>query len=172
MQDFVLKLILLTFIVSTVLVSSPVVAHQQKEAYSTILFNERADTLEVHHRFYLHDAEHALKETTGESLDLTYDTESQLRFSDYLLSHFRLRVKNHDLTLDLVGHEIEGKYFWVYQEARLPLDLTSLEVAMTALQEVWPSQVNHINVEHNQQISSARLHANDGLTKIILKTKE
>lgn len=163
MKGLIFKLFFLTL-----LVSSPAVAHQQKEAYSTILFNERANTLEVQHRFYLHDAEHSLKESTGESIDLTLDTESQQRFSDYLLSHFSLKIEGSDLKLGIVGFETEGKYFWVYQETVLPLDVTSLKVAMSALQEVWPSQINHINVEYDGRVSSARLGSKDGLKTITL----
>ena len=155
-------------LVLTLLMSCSLAAHQQKEAYTTILFNQRADTLEIHHRFYLHDAEHALKESTGESLDLSHEANSQQRFADYLVSHFKLRVDKLELTLDVVGFEAEGKYFWVYQETSLPLEIASLQVAMSALQEVWPSQINHINVERNGRISSARLSANDGLKKINL----
>jgi len=154
------------------LVSSSVAAHQQKEAYTTILFNERASTLEVQHRFYLHDAEHALQETSGESIDLTLDEASQQLFFDYLVSHFNLRLEGRILKLDPVGYEAQGKYFWVYQETSLGFDITSLDVAMSALQEVWQSQINHINVERNGRVSSARLASNDGFTKITLETKD
>jgi len=154
--------------VLTLLMSCSLAAHQQKEAYTTILFNQRAETLEIHHRFYLHDAEHALKESTGESLDLSHDAASQQRFADYLVSHFKLKVDELDLRLEVVGFETEGKYFWVYQETSLPVEIDSLHVAMSALQEVWASQINHINVERNGRVSSARLSADDGLKKIIL----
>ena len=156
-------------LVFALLVSSSLAAHQQKEAYTTLLFNERGDTLEVQHRFYLHDAEHALKASTGESVDLTLDANSQQRFADYLLSHFRLQIAGQDLSLYEVGFEVEGKYFWVYQETNLPLDIKSLKVAMSALQEVWQSQINHINVERKGRVSSARLGSKDGLTEIQLE---
>ena len=38
-----------------VLMVNPLFAHQQKEAYITLLFNERSSLIEVSHRFSLHD---------------------------------------------------------------------------------------------------------------------
>jgi hypothetical protein len=35
-------------------------AHQQKAAETTVLFNKRSGQLEVSHRFYMHDTEHAV----------------------------------------------------------------------------------------------------------------
>jgi len=137
--------------------SQVTLAHQQKEAYTTVLFNQRSGMLEVSHRFYIHDAEHALAKATDEDIDLTVDKESQQRFSDYLLSHFSLTVTDQLLDLSAIGFEVEGKYFWVYQEIAMPQNVNSLKVSMTALQEVWPSQVNHVNVEKGGSVFSARL---------------
>ena len=36
------------------------VAHQQKIAITTVLFNPRTENIEIMHRFNLHDAEHAV----------------------------------------------------------------------------------------------------------------
>ena len=148
------------------MISSPVLAHQQKEAYTTILFNERSGNLEVSHRFYLHDAEHALGEVGVENIDLAEDEESRAAFAHYLLTHFAVKSAEQLLTLDLVGYEVEGKYFWVYQETALPQDVQSLQVFMSALQEVWPSQINHINVERRGQVSSRRLALDDSFQTI------
>lgn len=152
------------------LVSQTLLAHQQKEAYTTVLFNQRSGLLEVSHRFYIHDAEHALEKATGDNIDLTTDTDSQQRFADYLLSHFGLKVANQLVDLTVVGFEVEGKYFWVYQEVEAPETVNAVKVKMTALQEVWPSQVNHVNVEKQGRVSSARLSLGDTFKEIQLKS--
>ncbi|MDG1816469.1 MAG: hypothetical protein P8H22_10245, partial [Glaciecola sp.] len=36
-------------------------AHQQKSGLTTVLFNPRTNNIEVMHRVYMHDAEHAVK---------------------------------------------------------------------------------------------------------------
>lgn len=147
---------------------APVFAHQQKEAYSTILFNSRTGMLEVSHRFYVHDAEHALELATGESADLSSDEQSQQSFADYLLSHFAIKVQDQLMPLNVVGFEIEGKYFWVYQEIEHSLNITAVSVKMTALQEVWPTHTNHINVQGEHGVRSARLNATDDFKEIKL----
>ena len=36
-------------------------AHEMKSAITKVLFNQRTGNIEVMHRFYVHDAEHAVK---------------------------------------------------------------------------------------------------------------
>ena len=136
-------------------------AHQQKEAYTTVLFNTRSGNLEVSHRFYIHDAEHALR-LLGKPADLLADENSRARFSDYVRDHFQLRDGDGGrLALHSVGHQVEGKYFWVYQEMPIPAAVKVIQVKMRALQEVWPRQINHINVDKDKRIRSVRLSAVD-----------
>ena len=140
-------------------------AHQQKEAYTTIKFNKESSLLQVTHRFLLHDAEHitqALKLSDAQSaLDLTLDESVQNEFTNYVLQHFALA--NQDGTaieLKLLGYEAEGKYFWVYQETELP-NTKVVNLKHSSFIEFWPTQVNHINVEHGGNVYSVRLTKED-----------
>ncbi len=134
-------------------------AHQQKQAFSTLLFNPRTDMLEVSHRFSLHDAEHILATLFDEPSDLLADSQSRERFADYIRQHFELQSSDKQLLeLETVGNEVEGKYFWVYQEMNIP-ELSVIRVKHTSLQEVWPSQINYLNVERAGEVSSLRINA-------------
>ena len=165
---FMVNALLASLLMGCAVCFAPVFAHQQKEAYSTILFNSRSGMLEISHRFYVHDAEHALELATGESADLSSDEQSQQSFADYLLSHFAIKVQDQLIQLDVVGFEVEGKYFWVYQEVEQPLIVSALSVRMTALQEVWSTHTNHVNVQGKHGVRSARLNANHSFKEIIL----
>lgn len=156
------------FALSQLLFNQSLLAHQQKEAYTNILLNSRSGMLEVSHRFYLHDAEHALKIATGENADIVSDRDSQQRFADYLVSHFALKIRDQVAALSVVGFEVEGKYFWVYQEMQMPVALESIDIRMTALQEVWRSHVNHVNVQQEKYVVSARLKTGDGFREIAI----
>ena len=115
-------------------------AHQQKEAYISLLFNQRSGNLEVSHRFLLHDAEHGLAHIVNGAGDLSTDEETQQRFFNYVQGHFQVRSNNEQLIkLTPLGFEIEGKYFWVYQEAPIP-KTDSLQLKHSALHELWPAQ--------------------------------
>jgi hypothetical protein len=142
-------------------------AHQQKEAYSTVLFNERTNNIEVSHRFYIHDAEHALARILNKHADIISNAETQHEFAHYIQAQFRLANQNKELLeLGSVGYEVDGKFFWVYQEIKSPNSISAVYLKMTALQEVWPGQINHINVEHQGSIRSVRLGFEDDWQKI------
>ncbi len=141
-------------------------AHQQKEAYITLLFNSNSNHLEVSHRFLVHDAEHIfsqLYDTQKLNLsgNLLQDERSQAAFAAYVEAHFQLADEAHQpLALELVGFETDNKFLWVYQETAIPLTNT-LNVKHTALHDLWPSQTNHINVEINGEVRSVRLQKRD-----------
>ncbi|KGJ89484.1 hypothetical protein ND16A_2377 [Thalassotalea sp. ND16A] len=167
-------------LILALMVSSNAVAHQQKEAYSTILFNDHSGNIEVSHRFYLHDAEHALVKLFNKHADLIASEQTQIEFAEYIQSKFRLLDdKQQLLPLGSVGFEVEGKFFWVYQEIKQPQQLTAVYIKMAALQDVWPGQVNQINVEHTfkdssqqnglgKKARSVRINEDDDWQKIII----
>ena len=133
-------------------------AHQKKEALTKVLLNERTGNIEVMHRFLTHDVEHALKRLTGESNDVLLTAQAQQRFSDYAAAKFELAftadpsTQSTDLELQAVGHELEGPFFWVYFEAPIPPVLTSFLVQQSSLQEIWPTQVNLVNIERDGHV--------------------
>ena len=145
----------------TLLTISSVAAHQFKTAVTTVLFNDRTGNMEVMHRFYIHDAEHALQKWQGHFVDLHHDNKAQQQFADYVAGTFSLqRLDGSPIKLTAVGHQIEGKYLWVYQEAPIIAGLKGLRLRHSALQELWPAQVNMVNVEGKGRIRS-RYFRND-----------
>ena len=129
-------------------------AHQQKAAITTILFNERSGNIEVMHRFELHDAEHAVKRLFNGDADIHKSTQTQQQFMQYVLERFALATIQAPIDLHRVGYEIDGKHLWVYQEAAIPKTIKGLTVTHGALQDIWPSQVNTVNVEGKGDIQT------------------
>jgi hypothetical protein len=145
-------------------------AHQQKEAYTTVLFNDRTGNLEISHRFYIHDAEHALAKEIKANADLHNDEETRKLFTYYVSQNFSLKdSENKLLPLKIVGSEIDGKYFWVYQETPIMANMDEFYVSMFALQDVWPQQINHINFERKKDVHSIRLNNIDKWKLVKLK---
>lgn len=161
-----IKSVILTAIAFVLLLPPHAFGHQQQEAYTSILFNLRSGQLEVQHRFYLHDAEHAAKRLIDKNSDLIQDPVSREAFAYYATATFALRDQDEQtLPLKYVGAEADGKYLWVYQETPLTDKMNALEVKMSSLQDIWPGQINHINVEYfdkeqKKQVRSVRLGAN------------
>ena len=142
-------------------------AHQIKAAITTVLFNPRTENIEVMHRFNLHDAEHAVKVLFDKKADILDDQKTQQEFTDYVMARFALlNDQGKSLELKTVGFEVEGRYFWVYQETAQPPKLEGLEIRHDALRDLWPAQVNTINVEGQGDIKTLTFRDNVELLKV------
>lgn len=138
----------LVTVVSLLFATTSVQAHQGNAALTTVLFNPRSNNIEVMHRFSLHDAEHAVKHIFSKDADIIATEKTQQRFNQYVNQHFSMwDEQGEELKLSAVGYEVEGKHFWVYQETGQPVELSNLTIRHDALRELWPKQVNTINVE-------------------------
>jgi hypothetical protein len=141
--------------------------HQLRAAISTLLFNPRTGDIEVMHRFFSHDAEHALSLMTGEAADLLDDAEDRMRFAVYAHEHFAISgVGTNVEPLDLVGAELEGEFLWVYQRAPAPQDLNGLVVRFDTLRSVWPDQVNTLNVEREGRVQTLKFSGDDATLRV------
>ena len=99
------------------------------------------------HRFRMHDAEHAVKHIFGKNADIINSTETKEQFSDYVNQHFSMLVNDESLLLTNIGYENDGQFFWVYQETAEPSALENMSIRHDALRDIWPNQVNTINIE-------------------------
>lgn len=137
-------------------------AHQLKTASTTVLFNERSGNIEVVHRFFLHDAEHAVKQLFDKNADIHQLDATRRHFSDYVQQHFALQtLDNQALALKHVGFEIEGNNFWVYQEMPMVEGINGLRIRHKALQNIWHNQQNLVNVEGHGPLQSVTFKAED-----------
>jgi len=141
------------------LVPSLSAAHEQKTAVTRILFNDSTGNIEVMHRFFIHDAEHAAGVVFGEAQNLMESADSRKLFSNYVMNRFAIaaedsRGETTALNLQYVGEEIEGQFLWVYQEVGQLQDVSALSVVHVALRDIWPDQANLVNVEKDGQIYS------------------
>ncbi|MBO9490587.1 hypothetical protein J7384_09445 [Endozoicomonas sp. G2_1] len=135
------------------LVSQNSFAHQQKAAETTVLFNKRSGHLEVMHRFYLHDTEHAVQALFDKHADILDSKQTQQQFADYVAKQFLAKsLSDKPLTMSSVGFEVDGKFFWVYQETKLPKDLKGIKLYNGALRDLWPTQINMVNIEGRGQV--------------------
>jgi hypothetical protein len=148
-------------------------AHQQKSAVTRVLFNPNTGNIEVMHRFFVHDAEHAATQIFGERLALMESAESRRLFSNYVLNRFAMQAtlangENEELQLNFVGEEIDGQYLWVYQEIPNDIDITALTIVNLTLRDVWPEQSNLVNIEREGEIYSLSFQGSDEVLSVSL----
>ncbi|MFN6970013.1 MAG: DUF6702 family protein [Rheinheimera sp.] len=137
---------------------APLQAHQMKSAITKLHFNDRSGQLEVMHRFYLHDAEHAVKQLQGKAADIHQQEASRAKFASYVAAHFSLKLNGEVLPLTLLGSELDGRHIWVYQEVALPdNNLQSLTVRHDSLMKIWPAQINVVNLEGRGPVRTLKL---------------
>jgi hypothetical protein len=130
-------------------------AHQQKAAETTVLFNKQSGKLEVSHRFYLHDTEHAVQALFDKNADILDSKKTQQQFADYAAKQFLMRdMDDKPLALNAVGFEVEGKFFWVYQETQLPKKSLGLRMYNGSLRDLWPTQINMVNIEGKDKVKT------------------
>lgn len=135
--------------------SQPSEAHQQKAAITRVLFNTHSGNLEVMHRFYLHDAEHAVKQLLDLNADILGSEQTREQVAQYVIERFAL-LGNEGNTLQLtyVGQELDDNFMWVYQEISLPENLIGLGVVNNILRDIWPEQSNLVNIERDGEIKT------------------
>lgn len=144
------------------LIAAPTLAHQLKASVTTVLFNKRTNNIELMHRFYLHDTEHAVEHLFSGGADIINNKTDQQRFADYIKSHVALQTLD-GVTLPLhdVGAQVDGKFFWVYQEAPISEDIKGIRMSHGALRDLWPAQVNMVNVEGRGKIKTLHFTQDD-----------
>lgn len=148
-------------------------AHQQKNAVTRILFNPNTGNIEVMHRFFLHDAEHAASQIFGERLALMESAESRELFGNYVVNRFAVDATHANgetstLDLDYVGSEIDGQFVWVYQEIAADANITALAIVNLALRDVWADQTNLVNIERDGEIYSLTFTGSDERLRVEL----
>ena len=117
-------------------------------AVSTVLINAHTGNIEMMHRFYLHDAEHALGQMLGHQVDLLEDPKAQARFARYVDTHFAMGLGEAKAApVKLIGQGVEGEFIWVYQELAIPRRIPDLWFRFDALQDYWPEQINQVNLQ-------------------------
>jgi hypothetical protein len=156
------QLMLALLSVLTIGLMSATSAHQLHTASTTVLFNERTGNIEVLHRFFLHDAEHAVKQLFDKKADIHQLDSTQAKFSAYVFERFGLQTLDGEpLPLKAVGYEVDGNNFWIYQETPIVDGLNGLRIKHKALHDLWPSQQNLVNVEGLGPIQSVTFRQQD-----------
>lgn len=123
-------------------------SHEQKTALTDVFFNTRTGNIEIAHRISLHDAEHVIQKITGNHDDLTKSQHARKAFAKYVSSHFTVtRQDNSPITLNPVGHEIEGGHLWIYQETKIPNQSgKKMIIENTILLNEVEGQINTVNI--------------------------
>lgn len=121
-------------------------AHPQKASLTDVTLNARTESVEVVHRFVLHDAEQAVQRLNGAGASLLDDPDQLEAFALYVAERVIASTDAGSVELTLLGGEIDDGYVWIYQETGIQPALNSLKLTSKALFDVFPTQQNTVNV--------------------------
>ncbi len=141
------------------------IAHSMPGSISTVKRSASGKIIEIIHRLHTHDAELGIAASLGKrniSLETLTDraqlalyVEERFRIAEYSDS----RIGNR-LALELVGAELDGEYVLVYQEFAGDLP-AGLAIRDDILRDVFPGQVNHVNVAVGGAVRSVTFSGDD-----------
>ena len=143
-------------------------AHRAHVSLTTVEWNRQDGSLEVIHRFHLHDAQRILDALAPESNLALADLEGRARFALYTEAGFGLWREDEktELQLELVGAEIEGDHILVFREIELPEPPSALRVKCTLLRDLFEDQVGHVNLRISTRTRTLRF-AGEDLKKLV-----
>ena len=153
--------------------SLAVSAHRMPLGMTTVTYNPVTDSVEIVHRLHRHDAEQAMQQVIAEPAVDLMEIAVQARLALYTEAHFQIaRVvegkPGRALALELVGAELEGDYVLVYQELPGPLP-SEIAVRNDILRDLFPSQVNRVNVSTDAGVKSLVFQQDDSWHQLSLE---
>lgn len=167
------KLWRMTVLLAALGLSLSAVAHRMPLGMTTVVYNEVSGSVEIVHKLHRHDAEQAMLEVIEEPGADLMEVPVQARLALYTEAHFQIaRVVNGEpgqpLALELVGAELDGDYVLIYQEypGQLPSEIA---VRDDILRDLFPQQVNRVNVTTEAGTQSLVFKRDDGWLQLVLE---
>ncbi len=132
------KYILFISIVLVCFLGKQALAHKLNAAETSIKFNPRTDSLEIIHKFYMHDVNHLTQQLFSEESNKEIINKEQA-FVNYILRNLSLKFVPLNSSVNYLGFEQEGKYLYIYQETKVSeqKDIESVRADIKAMQNSW-----------------------------------
>lgn len=129
-------------------------AHRYHFGITELAVNERTQSLEITHRFFVADIERALSLSAAKEMK-----DARKQMEAYVNGHFQIRGEDGQvLKPKWVGMESDVHDVWVYQEIPLAeVHGKQLEVKQSMLMEIERDQVNTVNVTRDGKTDSYTL---------------
>ena len=136
-------------------------AHPFHVSVCDVNYNKEAKSVEITHRVFLDDLEHALREFSGQKVDIVKSAKNDLLnplVIDYLEKNFTLIIDGNKQKLSFIGSEIQADAIWIYQESSPVNSFQEISVKNTVLFEMFDDQTNLVHIKKGKKIKSLRLY--------------
>lgn len=157
---------LILFALLVLVMPAALQAHRQNTILTTVQYNPRTERMEVIHQIYAHDVEHAFGNQVQAEGGLD-NIRAQALVSLALSRSFQIwDDAGVEISLDLVGAELEAEFFYLYQEAAISAIPDHLRVRHDMLRAYWPDMQNYLNVDYGDFVGSLIFRDDDGIKSL------
>ena len=164
-EDLEIRTSAVTVATAALCVAALAFAHRMPGSISTVKRGASGDTIEIIHRLHTHDAELGVAATLGKrnvSLETLVDRAQLALYVEerFLIAEYANGKIGNRLALELIGAEVDGEFVLVYQEfaGELPVEIA---IRDSILRDVFPGQVNHVNVAIGGEVRSVTFSGDD-----------
>ena len=140
-------------------------AHRYHTSVTRLEYNAEEHLVEITVQTFADDIEAALKRGGAGNVRLDSRTANKLVL-EYLQKVFELRSENERLELEWIGMELKGYTVWIYLQAKAPGGLSKTALRNNLLFELFPDQVNIVNVAGGGKIASLVFKRGDPLKEL------
>ena len=140
-------------------------AHRMPGSISTVKRSASGETIEIIHRLHTHDAEFGIAAILGKRNISLESLTDRAQLALYVEERFRIagyadgKIGSR-LALELIGAELDGEFVLVYQEFAGVLP-AGLAIRDDILRDVFPEQINHVNVATGGGVRSVTFSGDD-----------
>ncbi|MFT5618806.1 MAG: hypothetical protein ACI85I_002041 [Arenicella sp.] len=127
---------------------------------SDINYNQKEQSLQISHKYFLEDFEDAVETEYNVRLSLGSPQEhknAQEYLRKYLSSHFQMKVNGKDAEAVWIGSEIEAEAIWIYVEYPKIRKVKELEITNKVLFETFGNQKNLVHFKYSGETKSLML---------------
>lgn len=144
------------------------VAHRAPGSLTTVEWNDRSGRTEIVHRLHSHDAELGVGTIEGDAALSTLTLDGRAQIALYVEERFAIEHDGKQLALDLLGAELVADYLLIYQEHNKRL-LGEIRVRDDILRDVFPAQINQVNIEDGATVRSLAFSGDDAWHRFTFK---
>jgi len=150
---------------SCVMVTGIAAAHRMPGSLSTIKPNPNTGAIEVIHRLHNHDAELGVITILNDRSMTLEQLVGRAQLALYVEERFLVAAVEDGsvgapLSLELIGAELDGEFILVYQELKGEMP-PEIAVRNDILRDVFPDQVNHVNIAVGGEVRSLTFQKDD-----------
>jgi len=159
------SLLILSLLLAALALPTNTAAHRYHTSVTRLEYNAEDHMVEITVQTFADDIEAALKRSGASNVSLDSRKSNELVL-EYLRKVFEIRTGEARLELEWIGMELKGHSVWIYLQAKASNGLSNASLRNNLLFEVFPDQVNIVNVIRDGKRASLVFKRGDAVKEL------